>query len=132
MALDTPSEETPTRIFHPSHYLSLTVPERATEQASGIKEEHTQIDAGAPPGSIQEPSHMTSSAPPPATWAPGAVIPGTIYRVIRPLGVGGMGEVYEAEHELLGIRRALKVLNRRLANREDLAERLRIEARALA
>jgi serine/threonine-protein kinase len=43
-----------------------------------------------------------------------------------------MGEVYEAEHELLGIRRALKVLSRRLASREDLAERLRIEARALA
>jgi serine/threonine-protein kinase len=52
--------------------------------------------------------------------------------VIRPIGAGGMGEVYEAEHELLGVRRALKVLSRRLANREDLTERLRVEARALA
>jgi serine/threonine-protein kinase len=69
---------------------------------------------------------------PPATWAPGAIIPGTFYRVIRPIGAGGMGEVYEAEHELLGVRRALKVLSRRLANREDLTERLRVEARALA
>jgi serine/threonine protein kinase len=94
--------------------------------------ERTQVDAGPPPGSTSESRPMSKSVPPPATWAPGAVIPGTIYRVIRPLGMGGMGEVYEAEHELLGIRRALKVLSRRLASREDLAERLRIEARALA
>jgi serine/threonine-protein kinase len=40
--------------------------------------------------------------------------------------------VYEAEHELLGVRRALKVLSRQLADREDMAERLRLEARALA
>ena len=40
--------------------------------------------------------------------------------------------MYEAEHELLGVRRALKVLSRQLADREDMAERLRLEARALA
>lgn len=68
----------------------------------------------------------------PETWAPGIVVPGTVYRVIRPLGSGGMGDVYEVEHELLGLRRALKVLGRRVAGRDDLAERLRIEARALA
>ncbi|HEU4409234.1 MAG TPA: protein kinase [Polyangiaceae bacterium] len=68
----------------------------------------------------------------PETWAPGMVVPGTVYRVIRPLGSGGMGDVYEVEHELLGLRRALKVLGRRMAGRDDLAERLRIEARALA
>jgi serine/threonine protein kinase len=68
----------------------------------------------------------------PETWAPGLVIPGTVYRVIRPLGSGGMGDVYEVEHESLGLRRALKVLGRRLVGRDDLAERLRTEARALA
>ncbi len=66
------------------------------------------------------------------TWAPGTVVPGTVYRIIRPLGQGGMGEVYEVEHDLLGTRRALKVLARQYADREDLAERLRVEARGLA
>jgi len=32
------------------------------------------------------------------------------YRVIRPLGRGGMGEVYEVEHETLELRYAIKLL----------------------
>ena len=31
------------------------------------------------------------------------------YRIVRPLGKGGMAEVYEVEHERLGVRRALKL-----------------------
>jgi serine/threonine protein kinase len=131
MALDSCAEETPTQVFRLQCNIPTSIP-RAEEGAPGVEEERTQVDAGSPFGSIHGTSTMPGSVPPPATWAPGAVIPGTVYRVIRPLGVGGMGEVYEAEHELLGIRRALKVLSRRLASREDLAERLRIEARALA
>ena len=77
------------------------------------------------------PSH--SSYPPPSdAWVPGTLIPGTVYRVIRPIGRGGMGEVYEVEHDLLGSTRALKVLAKQYAHREDLTERLRIEARGLA
>ncbi len=75
---------------------------------------------------------MTAPRPLPETWAPGALIPGTVYRIIRPIGQGGMGEVYEVEHDMLGARRALKVLVKHYARREDLAERLRVEARGLA
>jgi serine/threonine protein kinase len=75
---------------------------------------------------------MVARKPLPSTWAPGSLIPATVYRVIRPIGQGGMGEVYEVEHDMLGTRRALKVLVRHYAGREDLAERLRVEARGLA
>src|SRR4051812_45294707 len=62
----------------------------------------------------------------------GEVIAGTRYRVLRLIGVGGMGSVYEVEHVELGKRFVLKSLLRELARREDLAQRLRNEWRALA
>jgi serine/threonine protein kinase len=75
---------------------------------------------------------MSQPFDPTENWPPGSVIPGTVYRVVRLLGRGGMGEVFEVEHNLLGARRALKVLPRHYAGRDDLAERLRVEARGLA
>ena len=33
------------------------------------------------------------------------------YRIMRLLGRGGMGEVYEVEHELTGDRHAMKLLS---------------------
>jgi serine/threonine protein kinase len=62
----------------------------------------------------------------------GELIAGTRYRVLRLIGVGGMGSVYEVEHVELGKRFVLKALLRELARREDLAARLRNEWRALA
>jgi serine/threonine protein kinase len=47
------------------------------------------------------------------------------YRVHRPLGSGGMGDVYEAEHRGHGRRVALKVLGQRLASPDDRARFLR-------
>ncbi|HWZ92496.1 MAG TPA: protein kinase [Polyangiaceae bacterium] len=62
----------------------------------------------------------------------GELIAGTRYRVVRLIGVGGMGSVYEVEHVELGKRFVLKALLRELARREDLVARLRNEWRALA
>jgi len=42
--------------------------------------------------------------------SPGAVIPGTRYRLLRWLGDGGMGVVYEAEHIDIERRVAVKIL----------------------
>ena len=54
------------------------------------------------------------------------------YRLLRLLGDGGMGSVYEASHELLGTRVAIKVLHADLARRTGLVERFLQEARVAA
>jgi serine/threonine protein kinase len=54
------------------------------------------------------------------------------YRLARVLGDGGMGTVYEAHHEGLGTRVAIKVLHANLARRSGLVERFLREARVSA
>ncbi|MCP5120035.1 MAG: protein kinase, partial [bacterium] len=54
------------------------------------------------------------------------------FRIIRELGRGGMGIVYEAEQESLGRRVALKVLPRQLLLDPEQLERFEREARTAA
>jgi len=53
------------------------------------------------------------------------------YQIVRKLGEGGMGEVYLANHTLLGRPEALKILLPRLASESEFVRRFRREARAL-
>jgi serine/threonine protein kinase len=62
---------------------------------------------------------------------PGDLIGGK-YRVVRVIGDGGMGTVYEARHEVLGTAVALKFLHAELAKRAGLAQRFLQEARVSA
>ena len=55
------------------------------------------------------------------------------YRVVAPIGAGGMGDVYECVHEALGRKHALKVLARRAQERDQMyVERFLREAQAVA
>ena len=54
------------------------------------------------------------------------------YQVLRVIGAGGMGTVYDVEDTKIGKRYALKTVNPELANREDLGRRMEREARILA
>jgi hypothetical protein len=52
------------------------------------------------------------------------------YKVLRLIGLGGMGRVYEAEHSAIRKRLALKVLNPEYSRQPDLTERFLREAQA--
>lgn len=52
------------------------------------------------------------------------------YRVVRKLGAGGMGEVYEGVHEQIGRRAAIKLLHKEVSQNPDLLARFYNEARA--
>ena len=64
-------------------------------------------------------------------FAPGELISGK-YRIVRLIGDGGMGVVYEARHEVLGSGVALKFLHADLAKRPGLTQRFLQEARVSA
>jgi serine/threonine-protein kinase len=53
------------------------------------------------------------------------------FRLERLLGVGGMGAVYEAKHEVIGSRVALKLLLPTVAANDEVVTRFKNEARAL-
>jgi serine/threonine-protein kinase len=65
-------------------------------------------------------------------YEPGELVPGTVYSVVRCIGSGGMGTVYEVEDTSIGKRYVMKTLHPQLCAREDLARRMQNEARTLA
>ena len=73
------------------------------------------------------PSESSGSA---AAFNLGAVL--GQYRIVRLLGRGGMGEVYEVEHTVLRRRYALKLLPPAFADAPGALERFQREARVMA
>jgi serine/threonine protein kinase/WD40 repeat protein len=78
--------------------------------------------------------HDVAISSPPPVRSPRGEIPDQLgdYRILRYLGEGGMGIVYEAVRESLRCHVALKVMHRRFRNREEYLRRFRTEARSAA
>jgi serine/threonine-protein kinase len=62
---------------------------------------------------------------------PGDVV-GDRYEIVRLIGEGGMGSVFEARHKVLGRAVAIKVLKPEIARHEQFAQRFLVEAKAAA
>ncbi len=79
---------------------------------------------GARPGDEEQDGDSRAATPPPRQVGD--------YRIVREIGRGGMGVVYEAEQISLDRRVALKVLPRQASGDRMVRERFRREARAAA
>jgi|HubBroStandDraft_6_1064221.scaffolds.fasta_scaffold02634_4 serine/threonine protein kinase len=93
------------------------------DRAAGAAASSPRIDVG----SHRTPSH-TSDFGYEARYVPGATLADR-YRIVSPLGKGGMGEVYRAEDLRLGQTVALKFLPKSLARNEEALARFTREVR---
>lgn len=85
---------------------------RATEASSAFDDLRHQLRHAVQHRNLPEPGELVGR-----------------YRVVRSLGEGGFGTVFEVHHDLLGHRFAMKLLNPRIASDPDWVTRFREEAR---
>jgi serine/threonine protein kinase len=96
------------------------------ESARIVSGEQATMAAATPAPAVSGSAH--ASVKPPADWVGREIA--ARYRVVRRIGEGGMGVVYEAEHLHLMKRVALKVIHPELARHEELLLRFKREALA--
>jgi hypothetical protein len=88
--------------------------------------------AGLLRGSTGETPSVAGSIPPASADVSAALRDHPRYRIVRQLGQGGMGVVYQAEHKVMERPVAVKVISRALVDRPDAVERFHREVRAAA
>src|SRR5687768_8824300 len=92
---------------------------------SGATPGRGSTSPGAPGGTSTDAPYITDGA--------GMLRPGVVlgkYQIVRPLGAGGMGSVYEAVHTGIGKPVALKTMSASLANDPRAEQRFLREAAA--
>jgi serine/threonine protein kinase len=94
--------------------------------------EFARLVSAAHQAELEPESVQKSPTPAPSFSFTPSLLAGTRYRLVRELGRGGMGVVYEAYHVDLNRAVALKVLPKERASSSQFAERFRAEARAIA
>lgn len=103
----------------PSAPLDRTVPPPGAAHGGGAGSAPTLPSAGATPAAPSASEDLTGQ------------LLGGKYRVLRLLGEGGFGAVYEASDELLGAHVAIKVLRAQASEQSDALQRFLGEARVL-
>ncbi|HTU20434.1 MAG TPA: serine/threonine-protein kinase [Gemmataceae bacterium] len=97
-----------------------------------------QISAGLmSPTASRDTCALPSDTPPRASEQISVELPAELldhprYRVLGPLGAGGMGMVFKAEHRLMERTVALKIIHKELTRRAESVERFRQEVKAAA
>jgi serine/threonine protein kinase/tetratricopeptide (TPR) repeat protein len=109
-------------------------PEPPADSASSVSQDTIPAGTGRHTIVSARFGGVAPAAPPPERTRlrliAGKIIPGTRYRLIRWLGEGGMGVVYEAEHIDIERHVALKILRYDLSQQPEMAQVFRDEARA--
>ncbi len=122
---------------------TVRVPARAGGSADAAAPADRHNWADSQPGTVAEPRSNPPDAaagPPPADPPPAPANPDfppeladhPRYELLERLGAGGMGEVYMAEHRIMGRTVALKVMAAELTADPAAADRFRREVRAAA
>jgi putative intracellular protease/amidase len=106
----------------------LAVPEDSLVQR--LRSDETAIanaDTDPQPAQIDK-----TSAAAPTPQIPVELIDHPRYRIVKLLGTGGMGQVFQAEHKLMERLVALKVINPRLLSNPEALGRFQLEVKAAA
>ncbi len=88
--------------------------------------------SGAAPSQTTAPAVPGALPPPPSGDVPAELANHPRYRIIRELGRGGMGVVYQAEQTMMERQVAIKVISKSLLEHPDALERFHREVKAAA